>query len=285
MKNIPKGYLLPRAVCNEKSTLAIGAIFHNEAPYLQEWIEFHLEVGVTFFFLLNNLSTDNYEKVLKPYQRYIRVFSWPLEHENVHDWDLIQKLGLERILHFARGKVKWLALLDTDEFLFPTQSENLLNVLAEFEEYGGVGVNWQVFGTSNVSKIPKGELLIETLHLKLAEEEGVNCTIKSIVRPERVERCDSVHHMVYKPGYFQVNTDHLPFSGHRSPYVQIDRLRINHYRARDEHFFQTQKLERIHKWWNSHPKESWKKVYQDFNQVSDKTIFRFAPRIRERLAK
>ena len=42
-----------------KVTLAIAAIFRDEAPYLKEWIEFHRAVGVERFYLFDNLSTDH----------------------------------------------------------------------------------------------------------------------------------------------------------------------------------------------------------------------------------
>ena len=46
---------------------AICLIFKDEAPFLQEWIEYHHLIGIEHFYLYNNNSTDNYEEVLKPY--------------------------------------------------------------------------------------------------------------------------------------------------------------------------------------------------------------------------
>lgn len=51
----------------KKYYVSICAIFKNEAKYLKEWIDYHLIVGVDHFYLYNNYSDDNYEKVLKPY--------------------------------------------------------------------------------------------------------------------------------------------------------------------------------------------------------------------------
>jgi hypothetical protein len=260
-----------------RNLLSVAAVFRNEAPYLKEWIEFHRLVGCDHFYLLNNLSTDDYLKVLDPYIKrgIVDLFSWPIEHQDVEDWNEIQVLGLNRALHFAKNQTKWLAILDTDEFLFPSKEDLLPHCLSKYEKYGGVGVNWQVFGTSKVAKIPKDRLLIEMLHLKLPESEQVNHRIKSIVQPEHVESILSPHHVNYLPGYFQVNTDQIPFNGESSPYVQIDTLRINHYRLRDEDYLRTQKLARTLKWWNAHSAEKWLDFYDTFNQVHDESIFRF----------
>src|SRR5690348_6409443 len=47
--------------------LSACAIFRNEAPYLAEWLVFHLGVGVEHFYLYENNSTDDFESVLAPF--------------------------------------------------------------------------------------------------------------------------------------------------------------------------------------------------------------------------
>ena len=42
-----------------------------------------------------------------------------------------------------RGRARWLACLDLDEFLFSPRSDRLEPVLREFEEFPGVVVRWQ----------------------------------------------------------------------------------------------------------------------------------------------
>ncbi len=270
---------------NYRYTLALAAIFRDEAEYLKEWIEFHLLVGFDHFYLFDNLSEDNFRDVLEPYveRGAVELFSWPIEHYENSDWDDLQCLAYERVLHLARGNAKWLAFLDTDEFLFSMKDESVAATLEKFEEFGGVAVNWQVFGTSGVQRIPNDRLLIETLHLKLAETDRLNKTVKSIVRPDRTEACPSSHYMAFRPGYYQVNSDCVRFEGRVAPYVQIDTFRVNHYRTRDEHFLQTKKIPRVRKWWNQETVNAWAAMYEEYNAVSDKTISRFLPGLRQRL--
>lgn len=267
--------------------LAIAAIFRNEAPYLKEWIEFHREVGCAHFYLFNNLSDDDYAQVLQPYvdRGIVELFSWPLEHDRCSDWSVNQCLAYERALRFAAGKAKWLAILDTDEYLFPLQEENLVDFLSRYEDFAGVAVNWQVFGTSSVAKIPEDRLLIEMLQYKLPSIAPINHMVKSIVRPEFVQGCESSHCVLYKPGYHQVNTDRVPFEGKQSPTVQINALRINHYQVRDEHYLHTQKIPRVLKWWSLQPATSWETLYSGYNQVLDQAIFKFIPRIKSSVLK
>ena len=48
-------------------SVAIAAIFKNEAPYLREWVEYHKMIGVEHFWLYNDNSSDNFEEILEPY--------------------------------------------------------------------------------------------------------------------------------------------------------------------------------------------------------------------------
>lgn len=265
---------------NYQYTLAMAAIFRDEAPYLKEWIEFHLEVGVEHFYLFDNLSSDHFLEVLQPYiwEGVVELSAWPFEHTRLNEWNEIQTLAYKQILELSRGKVKWLAFLDTDEFLFPTQANTLQEFLALFDDCAGIGVNWQVYGTSRVPKIPDDKLLIEMLTLKLPEDAETNHHIKSIVRPEFVVDCINPHFMIYEAGKFQVNPDKIRFDGAFSPYVQIKNVRINHYTLRDQHFYRTVKLPRRMRWLSDVTEcEDW-----FLNQVSDEAIFRFVPRLKNR---
>lgn len=257
--------------------LALTAIFQNEAPYLKEWIDFHLGQGFQFFYLFDHFSTDSPEKQLRPYieKGLVKLTKWPISYSNVYEWTEVQCLAYERAVHWACGKVKWLAILDVDEFLFPVQ-RNLIEILDSFEEFGAVCVNWQIYGTSGVAKIPKNKLLIEVLNFKAPPMQMTNQYVKSIVRPERIKGFDNAHSALFFEGFYQVNTKKERFEGCTSPTIEIDLLRINHYSLRDEHYLSTQKIKRLEKWW---PEEEHRKAKFDaMNLVEDKSIHRFISR-------
>ena len=47
--------------------LAVVAIMKNEAPYVKEWLDYHLAAGVNHFYIYDNESPDNFKEVLQPY--------------------------------------------------------------------------------------------------------------------------------------------------------------------------------------------------------------------------
>src|SRR5947208_1673525 len=60
-------------------TLAVCAIFRDEAQYLAEWVTFHRLQGVERFYLYDNLSTDAWEHTLEPEisSGIVDVQPWP----------------------------------------------------------------------------------------------------------------------------------------------------------------------------------------------------------------
>lgn len=256
--------------------LSIAMIFQNDAPYLKEWIEFHRLLGVDHFYLFNNLSDDNYREVLKPYMRkgIVELFEWPYASNDVAEWDKIQVSAYDFAWRYATGKTKWLAILDSDEFLFPTQSNSLPSFLKEYEKYGGLCVNWVMYGTSNVSKVPEDKLLIESLVLS----SGGSDHFKSIFRPERVAWIPSPHYVCYKEGYCHVTPDHGPV---HPPFIQIEKIRINHYWSRDEFYLNNVKIPRRAKWGT--PPEVCLTWANNNNACYDPAILRFVEPLKRKM--
>lgn len=219
--------------------LAALMIFRDEAPYLKEWIEYHKLLGVQHFYLYNNLSSDNYLKVLDPYINLgeVELTEWPYESNTQPEWNTIQLNAYNNALKKAKKQARWLAILDADEFLVPVHENNLVDFLIPYEKsgIGGILVTWVVFGTSCVEKIPDDKLLIETLILNGG---GGHSHFKSIVRTDCVSYCSSPHYCQYVNGF-----SHLQ--------LPLNEIQMNHYWSRDEYFLYNYKIPRRKKWGTS----------------------------------
>jgi len=263
--------------------LAICAIFQNESPYLAEWLEFHAIVGVQHFFLYDHLSTDNPSIVLNPYLHRgdVTLIPWSYPTLDHPEWDALQRRAYEDAVQRTQDKTRWLAFLDIDEFLFPVQEDNLVDFLRSYEGVSGVCVNWQMYGTSKMTTIPAGRLLIESLLLKAPTDYDENRLFKSIVKPSDVLSCKNPHLFTYRPGSFQVNPNGEPFVGSRAPYVAVDKVRVNHYWSKDEAYFFKVKAPRRKKWGEG--AATMLTRIQSLNQVEDGAILRFVPALRRRM--
>lgn len=243
--------LLPMMLfAQEKYTLSIAAIFQNEAIYLNEWIEYHHMHGVEHFWLYNNNSEDDYAKVLEPWidDGIVELIQWP-SVQNENDWHhfsfTVQTGAYNDALQKAKNVSKWLALIDTDEFIVSIDFFFISDCLEyEYSNVSGLCVNWQCYGTSNVKKCKS---MLNELVYKMKWDHENNKYSKSIVQPLHVSHCPNPHYCIYNSGHWAIDSHYNRCNGCPS-YVSIDKIRINHYWTRDEYFLYNVKLPRYIKW-------------------------------------
>lgn len=268
--------------------LAVCAIFQNEGPYLKEWIEYHKLLGVEHFYLYNNLSTDNYKTILQPYIKNgeVDLIEWNYPSKDIVEWNGIQCKAYNDALGKTRGRAKWVAFIDLDEFLVPTLKDNLIHFLNDYNEFAAVCINWMVYGTSWITKIPDDQLLIETLTLRAPKEAERHRRVKSIVQPKMTTHCINPHFFFFKEGYFQVDVEKTAFHGESTSIPKCSAIRINHYFIRDAEWLINVKIPRYIKYFHNPEKytEEWiQEICRNANVVEDKAIFKYLPSLRKKM--
>lgn len=217
----------------KKYNLAICAIIKNEAKYLKEWIEFHRLVGVEHFYLYSNETSDLLRSTLKPYFRKGLVtfihwidFSEQIEDETEH-WALSTQLpAYENAIKFRALKTtKWLALLNTDEYLVPVCSYKITELLQQYDSYPAIALETDVFDGSQSNLSPSTHMLIESKDLiKPPPQSLYKSFTKLILKPEL---CAG---FAWPPYQIQFQDNQQPISLNRSD------MRINCYANRDKPF-------------------------------------------------
>lgn len=246
--------------------ISIMAIFQDEAEYLKEWIDYHALIGVEHFYLYNHNSTDDHLKVLSPY-----IEKGIVDYTDYSQPGFPQNKAIKDALSKSKGETKWLAVIDIDEFFLPKKHKDLLDFLSNYEDYGGVSVNWQCFGTSYTPYIPPGELMLEHLTFKALPLFEWNSHVKCIVCPERVKDVVNTHCFIYHQPYFAVRPNKAKQAhSHESP-IQTDLIVLNHYWTRDENFFYNIKVPRCQKL------KGWSREYTEshnnlMNEVEDRVL-------------
>lgn len=272
---------------NYRYELSIGAIFQDEAPYLKEWIEFHKLVGVQHFYLYNNCSTDDYLSVIQPYidAGEVDLFEWPIQAISWENWIYeIQPAAYVNCIKHAKGRTKWLALIDLDEFLTPMSGTSVPDILKDYEEFAGVCFNWKIFGHSWLDDLPPEKLMIESLTLTAPTDRSTNLGVKSIVRPEFVESCKHPHYVIYKEGSYNVNSQkqrNIDVNG-ATDGVYYDRLAVNHYWSRTGNYLY-KKLKRYSLWVPTIVPERWIEYVNGMNEVRDHSMERFVVPLRKQM--
>ena len=207
---------------------AVCLIAKDEEYYLEEWAEYHLRIGVDTLIIYDNGSRIPIREVLKPLVAIGRVI--------VHDVPGLfeQSKTYTSCIEQYKNDFKWIAFIDSDEFIFLKKTDNIKLFLAAYEEYGGVVANWVNFGTSGLrERKDKSQIFNFTL------TDNSECsTIKSIVQPKRVT-CYEVHGAVFLDNYFAVSSNHVPLHNacYSSPFIN-DKIQINHYLYRSYEDYQ-----------------------------------------------
>lgn len=213
--------------------LTVACIIKNESPYIKEWIDFHIQLGVDRFIIFDNDSEDNIATVLEPYIELGKVIYIKFPGNKVQ----VSAYNLACLL--SRKNTNWLALIDADEFLFSPLNVKLPEILKNYEGCAAIGVNWVVYGHCGIEKKPDGLVRKNYVMTFSDKNNELNCRIKSIVNPRMVMAAMSAHHCWYKKRKFAVDENKQIITGDAiyAPYSSMlctynnntNILRINHY--------------------------------------------------------
>jgi hypothetical protein len=216
--------------------VAICCIVRDE-EYLPEWVEYHLTIGVQQFYIYDNESVIPVSEILKSYIESGLVTVEPIAGKAK------QMIAYGHCLKNYGPLCKWMAFIDADEFIVPkTFNGNLPEFLVPYELYGGLGINWLVFGSNGHIEKPNHPQ-IESYTRRTLKSNPINDHVKSIVQPKYVKHIPSgPHHFHYVSGKYSVNENFKRFKGPYSPH-STNKIQLNHYWLRSETDFQ-EKLKR-----------------------------------------
>lgn len=179
--------------------VAIAAIIKNEGAYIEEWLRFHVAVGVRHFYLYDDGSVDEsisiVRRTLSP--ENVTIFPW---HGRLTDVSVGKLINMQivafahAILNFGSA-YRWMAFNDVDEFLLPRHGATIEEALEGAQGFPNISLPWHMFGTSGHEKRPRGPMVMN-YHLRardpLSRRKNAS-NFKCIVDPCEVSEV-SVHH-------------------------------------------------------------------------------------------
>ena len=227
-------------------------ITQNEDRFLKEWIDYHRLIGIEHFYVYDNLSEDNSYAVLEPYIRegIVEYIFWEKTYDTEKGWWHVQRDAYVDAVKRAQNKSKWLAIIDTDEFIVPIKDNDLNAFLADFDDFGGVCISWVFYGSSGIKNLSEDTWMVEQLLSRSDLLNPLNKMVKSIVRPERVNAEESFfpHTCAYNDNYYHVSAEKERLKKSVIRNYSSERIRLHHYWARDLDFLHQQKLPRYARW-------------------------------------
>lgn len=200
--------------------LSVTAIMKNEGPYLKEWLDYHILVGVEKFYLYDNESTDNTKEILAPYIKkgIVDYLYWPGKAQ--------QHIAYTDSLNKHTNDTKWMAIIDLDEFIVPVNHKTIPEYLKTLpKNFGELVIGWVQYGSSGHKHKPEG-LVMENFKRHADKNWGV----KSIVNARLVYETRNPH--VHEVAGFVIDENGKKLGRiiqDENRNITTNKIRVNHY--------------------------------------------------------
>ena len=271
-----------------KYNISIVAIVKDEAEYIEEWLQFHIFMGIEHFYIYDNNSSDDTAKILKEYEKrgLVTYIFWP---------GICQQIpAYSNAINSFKNDSIYIAFIDVDEFLFSPTGNKIFDELDQIwnqykESYNplfekkpaAIGVNWRRYGTSFYTDRPD-DLVIKRFIFRSRDNEGNDITIKSICNPRAVVRMSGAHHAKFLPGFCCISEYGSEIPGPFFRDGRCQRLRINHYVSKSEEEFIKRKrkgdadLDKNFRWQNEEWMKNSLRLYRTkFNEFYDPILVKY----------
>jgi len=269
-----------------KLTAVVGV--KNEAPYIPQWIEFHLLQGFDHFLIYDNGSSDGLTECLKPYTDagIVSLKPVPVEYQNngAGVWLIVDAIN------WGQDNSAWMIVTGVDEYCFCPQGQMIPDFLREFEIHGALAVSWKMFNSSgHESASPK--LVIERFTDAYRETTP---HVKSFIQPRMIQQVCNPHFFLCHTPWETVNENHERVTSAHPPglVAKYDRIRINHYWTMSRAEFN----EKMNKGRSDQPGQDgkrregaddlWNHAHHPNEQIGrDDSLLKFADAVKENLRK
>lgn len=215
---------------SKNNYIAISSTYREDPWNILEWLEYHILIGVDHFFIYNNdPNPEQLKFLMKSYiqEGYVSLtWSFPLFNKMQNKQRACHNDALIKCKAYG---YKWMAMLDSDEFIYPMQKDNLKEVMKAYEDKRAICINYANFGSSGLIKRP--EMQINSYLHRASNNWEWNELTKAIGQSQHVSGCD--HHHKFSGPLFDEHKIRCRWTkGYSHQY-----LRINHYMARSREDF------------------------------------------------
>ncbi|KAF6251769.1 glycosyltransferase family 92-domain-containing protein [Scenedesmus sp. NREL 46B-D3] len=221
--------------------VAICAIVKNQHQDLREWLEYHKWLGVSKVYVYDNNSTvpllpDIIDMVQSGYVEYSYFTGTPRYRDLFRTSS--QWWAYNDCVTRFKHRHRWLAFVDADEFIVlqgAAGADNINDFMRGYDQYGGLALNWVVFGSSGHKQRPQGGVLVNYRQcLPLQQEQ--NQHVKVIANTAHLMTIGDNPHRVYyndMKRFGTVNELGAPVPGPKSP-PSHTKVALYHYLTKSE---------------------------------------------------
>jgi hypothetical protein len=222
--------ILPRAL--------LVACARNEAPYILDWLSYHLALGFDHIRIYHNNNSDRMLDVIRLFDSTNRVSAIDnTEYLNIPGYsDEMARNPQQRAYWRVKNtpfinEFDYISFLDIDEYLVLNRHATLGDFLSFYSHLDGIAVNWRCFssgGQMHYSTDP----VIERFKGTPPRQWHYNGIVKSIVRTKSLRSINSGHLLGLDSGtdlYCYLDGTRVSYP-HNPDIIVHDVAQINHYK-------------------------------------------------------
>jgi hypothetical protein len=142
----------------------ISTIIKNEQEYIDEFIQYHLNLGIDCIFLFEDIDSNSHKDIISKYPLdKVRLFNIVDTYdESVRDdiifkkklkLYLMQKRYIKSCLRYIKDNYDfdWCFVIDCDEYItLEDNTKTLSEVMTMFNDYEAIVIDWENYGNNNI---------------------------------------------------------------------------------------------------------------------------------------
>ena len=147
-------------------TSCILTVIKDEHLYLDEWLQYHLGIGVDHIFVIEDINSSSHQQIIDKYGdqvSLINAFSVLTEEERQLVADNRaknlpggQKTFLRAGLRYLKEHFDydWCFVIDDDEFITFDQNQDLNRIFSLYKDYDAFIMSWKCYGANGLINKP-----------------------------------------------------------------------------------------------------------------------------------
>ena len=269
------------------SEVAIVCIAKNESKYIQEWIYYHLKIGISKIIIYDNSDNIELQFLEQTWENKVLIIPWannniiksPFSKNRTFDGppccqscEGAQIWAYENyILNYKKRNLmyKWVAFIDCDEFI--KINNNSMDIVPFFNSInfneGILTLNWVHYGSNGHNKY-ENKPLIERFTKR--ESNGTNLHKSICVIENTISVNHSMHDFKTTKYTRNANGDNIQHGLKSSPC--IDKISIAHFAVKSKEEFR-EKIDRKYAIIQNFGTRNWDHFNEfDRNEIEDLTL-------------
>ena len=151
-------------------TSCILTVIKNEHEYLDEWIKYHLDLGIDHIFIFEDIDSDSHKEICDEYENVtLNNINIVLNNDELNKIKDIKSRGIihhsenPQHIYIKNGiqylsslkKYDWCFVIDNDEFItFERKNDKLQDILELYKNYDAFILQWKCYGANGLIHKP-----------------------------------------------------------------------------------------------------------------------------------